>query len=263
MTPYTKTKASQPYYPDKKMKEIIESMKQLIFSEPGDDDSEMIRQLKDKFSKTGKRGEQMQILTLLPQSWSVKKIEKEFGVSNYMARKSKELVKEKGILSTPNPKPGSSLPQETTDLVTQFYESDDISRVMPGKKDFVSVRKEGRRVHVQKRLVLSNLKEVYSEFKSQFHYKVGFSKFAELRPKHCVLAGASGTHSVCVCTIHQNVKLMVPAVELRELPTYHHYIAKILCNPPLPGCYLGDCSICLGVAILKDHLTTCLDEKSC
>ena len=89
-------------------------------------------------------------------------------MSNYMARKSKELVKEKGILSTPNPKPGSSLPQETTDLVIQFYESDDISRVMPGKKDFVSVRKEGRRVHVQKRLVLSNLKEVYSEFKVNF-----------------------------------------------------------------------------------------------
>ena len=262
MTPYTKTKASQPYYPDKKMKETTESMKQLILSEPGDDDSETIRQLKDKFSKTGKRGEQMQILTVLPQSWSVKKIEKEFGVSNYTARKSKELVKEKGILSTPNPKPGSSLPQETTDLVIQFYESDDVSRVMPGKKDFVSVRKEGRRVHVQKRLVLSNLKEVYSEFKSQFpNYKVGFSKFAELRPKHCVLAGASGTHSVCVCTIHQNVKLMVLAVELRELPTYHHYIAKILCNPPLPGCYLGDCSVCLGVAILKDHLTTCLDEN--
>ena len=51
MTPYTKTKASQPYYSDK-MKEITESMKQLILSEPDDDDSEMIRQLKDKFSKT-------------------------------------------------------------------------------------------------------------------------------------------------------------------------------------------------------------------
>ena len=63
---------------------------------------------------------------------------------------------------------------------------------MPGKKDFVSVRKEGRRVHVQKRLVLSNLKEVYSEFKSQFpnYYKVGFLKFAELRPKQCVFVSA-------------------------------------------------------------------------
>ena len=77
---------------------------------------------------------------------------------------------------------------------------------MPGKKDFVSVKQGGKRLHVQKRLVLSNLKEVYCKFKRQFpDYKIGFSKFAELRPKHCILAGASGTHSVCVCTIHQNV----------------------------------------------------------
>ena len=28
--------------------------------------------------------------------------------------------------------------------------------------------------------------------------KVGLFKFADFRPKHCVLAGASGTHSLCV-----------------------------------------------------------------
>ena len=71
------------------------------------------------------------------------------------------------------------------------------------------MKKEGKRQHIQKRLVLSNLREVYCEFKERFpDCKIGFSKFAGLRPKHCVLAGASGTHSVCVSTIHQNVKLM-------------------------------------------------------
>ena len=60
--------------------------------------------------------------------------------------------------------------------------------------------KEDKRQHVQKRLVLSNLREVYSEFKERFPgRKIGFSKFAELRPKHCVLAGASGTHTQCMC----------------------------------------------------------------
>ena len=48
---------------------------------------------------------------------------------------------------------------------------------MPGKKDFVSVKQEGKRLHVQKRLVLSNLREVYCEFKRQFpDHKIGFSK---------------------------------------------------------------------------------------
>lgn len=89
---------------------------------------------------------------------------------------------------------------------------------MPGKKDFVSVKQGGQRVHVQKRLVLSNLKEAYQLFKDKHpDEKIGFSKFAELRPSQCVLAGASGTHSVCVCTIHQNVKLMMLGMKLQNL----------------------------------------------
>ena len=179
-----------------------------------------------------------------------------------MARKSKKLVEEKGILSLPDPVRGPSLLQETVDIVSAFYESDDISRVMPGKKDFVSVKKEGKRQHIQKRLVLSNLREVYHEFKERFpDQKIGFSKFADLRPKHCILAGASGTHSVCVCTIHQNVKLMMMEIQLPELPTYHHCLAKIMCNPPHPRCYLGECDACPRIEKLKQELLTQFDEN--
>ena len=83
---------------------------------------------------------------------------------------------------------------------------------------------------------------------------IGFSKFACLHPKHCILAGASGTHSVCVCTIHQNVKLMMLGVKLPDLTVsddvfYHHCIAQMICNPPLPECYLGACSVCPGSAV--------------
>ena len=41
------------------------------------------------------------------------------------------------------------------DLVTAFYCDDENSRQMPGKKDFVSMK---RNVHMQKRLILCNLK---------------------------------------------------------------------------------------------------------
>ena len=41
-------------------------------------------------------------------------------------------MKEKGILSTPNPKPGHTLPIETIDLAWSFYECDEVSRMMPG-----------------------------------------------------------------------------------------------------------------------------------
>ena len=117
-----------------------------------------------------------------------------------MARKCKQLVREKVVLSSPVPKPGPSLPSETVEIVTDFYQSDEVvSRTMSGKKDFVSVKQEGTRVHIQKRLVLSNLREVYRAFKDAHpDKKIGFSKFAELQLQHCVLAGASSTHSVYV-----------------------------------------------------------------
>ncbi len=66
-----------------------------------------------------------------------------------MARKSKELVKEKGVLSSQDPKPGVSLPSETIDVVHSFYQCRDISRVIPGMRDFVSVKQEGKRIHIQ------------------------------------------------------------------------------------------------------------------
>ena len=104
---------------------------------------------------------------------------------------------------------------------------------------------------------------MYREFKEKYpDHKIRFSKFAELRPKYCVLAGASGTHSVCVCRIHQNLKLMllIQEMQIPELATYHHWLAKIMCNPPHPRCYLGECDACPEIEMLKEELLTHLDE---
>lgn len=94
-------------------------------------------------------------------------------------------------------------------LVIDFYESEENSKQLAGMKDFKSVKNcDGDRIRVQKKLILCNLKELYQNFKTQYYsVPIQFSKFASLRPAHCILAGSSGTHVVCVCTIHQNVKL--------------------------------------------------------
>lgn len=71
---------------------------------------------------------------MLPQSWTSKKIEEEFGVTIYMARPVKTLlICERGVLSTPNPKPGKTLSKDTVQVVEDFYQENDISRIMPGK----------------------------------------------------------------------------------------------------------------------------------
>ena len=80
---------------------------------------------------------------------------------------------------------------------------------MPSRKVFVTIKKN---VHKQKRFLLCNLHELYVLFKEQNPVlKIGFSKFCSLRPKWCVTVDSTDTPSVCVCTIHQNAKVLVNA----------------------------------------------------
>ena len=78
-----------------------------------------------------------------------------------MTRKDKALIAEKGILSTSNPKLGKRLNDDVLEKVKNFYNSDDVSRLMPGMKDCITVKIDESRMRVQKKLILGNLKEIY------------------------------------------------------------------------------------------------------
>lgn len=138
--PYQKKKLHIKKYRINKYKKVNASIKKNIFHNLTPSTShicpepEIINQLKEKFKLTTKDSDKIQILTVLPKSWPLRKIEEEFGVTNYMARKAKKLVEEKGVLSTPNPKQGKPLSLEISEAVKTFYETDDISRCMPGLK---------------------------------------------------------------------------------------------------------------------------------
>ena len=136
--------------------------------------------------------------------------------------------------------------------VQQLYEDDEFSRMCPGQKDFVSVRIDGKKVQKQKRLLLNNLKEMHSAYKSKYGPEIGFSKFCNLRPKWCVTVGAAGTHSVCVCTYHQNVKLMLAAIEIPD--NYKDLMKIIVCNIESKDCMLQRCDQCPSTQLLEDYL---------
>ena len=116
--------------------------------------------------------------------------------------------------------------KKTINSVLQFYQNVEYSRQLPSKKDCISI---GKNVHVSKRLILCNLKELYTAFKDKHpDLKISFSKFASLRPKWCITVGPKGTHSVCVCTAHQNVKLLLSSVNLSK--DYHELLELIVCD---------------------------------
>ena len=118
---------------------------------------------------------------------------------------------------------------------------------MPKKKDFASVSK---RVHKEKLCNLKslcNLQELYTAFKEKHpNMNIGFSKSCALRPKWCVLAGSKMTRSVCNCSGHQNVVLLVDAIDW-DL-TYKDLIKKIVCKTESNKCISHRCESCPGTA---------------
>jgi hypothetical protein len=83
------------------------------------------------------------LLTLAPSSWSQQTCADYFYVSISQVKRSRILKREKGILSVPDKKIGRKISLEEIGIVHDFYLSDDYSRMMPGMKDYVSVRQTG------------------------------------------------------------------------------------------------------------------------
>ena len=102
-------------------------------------------------------------------------------MSNRTARNIQVLKNEKGLLPKVESRRRKVLLEHIRDRVINFYQSAEFSRMCPGKKEFVSVKLNGVKQHMQKRLLLINLKEFHLEFKKATDINIGFSKFCELR----------------------------------------------------------------------------------
>ena len=148
---------------------------------------------------------------------------------------------------------------------------------MPGKKNFVSVKKEA--VSYSNEAVSYSKEEVsYSKVTSseQLERGVLWVQGEISRTKNWIfqicLSEAKALHfgwsqwytlqwytlSLCV----HNLRLMMMEMQLPELPTYHHCWAKSMCNPQHPRCYLGEYNACPRIEKLHQELLTQLDENT-
>ena len=106
---------------------------------------------------------------------------------------------------------------------------------------------------------LCNLQEFYTAFKEKHpNVNIGFSKFCALEPKWCVLAGSKMTRSVCVCSAHQNVMVLVDAIDWDLI--YKDLIKKIFYNPESKKCIMHWCESCPGTETLEKFLDQELNE---
>ena len=106
---------------------------------------------------------------------------------------------------------------------------------------------------------LCNLQELYTTFKEKHpNVNIAFSKFCDLRPKWCILAGSKITHSVYVCSAHQNVMFLVDAMYWDLI--YKDLIKKIAYNPESNKYIMHWCESYPGTATLKEFLDQELKE---
>lgn len=245
-------------YQLEKMKKINDRLIKVLFPQAKifNDCDDIIDQLKKKFRQTTDRNLRIKILSIIPKEWSVATIQGIFGdgASRYLIERTKNLVKTNGILCDATKRIAShTIAQNIIDKAIAFYRSESMSRACPGMRDYAPKNVDGE--VLQRRLILWNLKEVYELFKEEHpDHKIGFSKFASVRPGECVLAGsAHGIHTTCVCVYHQNVKLIFDSLKgqfnLREenINTYRDFMDRLVCDDYNEECRLNECRNCPGI----------------
>ena len=102
------------------------------------------------------------------------------------------------------------------EMVKAFLERDDNSRMMPGKND---ARRNETGVKVQKRILCDYLCNFFDKFKAENpDQRMSHATFCRLRPKHIILASFT-SRNTCLCQHHQNLALLLRALEGKEATT--------------------------------------------
>lgn len=258
-----KEKLRTAKYSTEQLYKLITLLRKTVFDNATEKENfgnEMVLKLKKKFhDESTDRSTKFKIVSVLPDSWTARKVEQEMGTTFYIANKSKQLETQHGAFFDIAKKIGfTKLSPETVLEVNKFYNDERFSRLMPGIKDYKIVRENGDKVKVQRRLLIMNLKELYEEFKEEFpNMKIGFSTFAALKPLECLTSiDANGIHCVCVCTYHQNVELNCNALKYicPELSKYRDCLNRMICAYPNNDCYMLKCKNCPGEGPIHDLL---------
>lgn len=263
-----------PHMAEKKIDLLSKNLKSLLVrnycSEKSDEvdyikKEEFYKELKGAFKKATTNSEKLHVLTAIPLSVSAYEIERNMNCSIHLARKARKLHEQEGMLSRPSPRTRTSvITEEMKDVAISFYLEDDISRPCPGSYETKLVREEGKKVKLQRRLLMFNLKEVYGMLqmycaKKGLEFRLGFTYFCMLRPDQCILVSDSkGIHNVCVCIHHQNPTLLVEGSKMtakslkidydENLPqSAKDILIRMTCEKPSENCFLSKCSKCPGL----------------
>ena len=141
------------------------------------------------------------------------------------------------------------------ELIKNYYTNESNCYICPGKKECVAtgIDSDGKKIYKQKRLLAFTVHDLYinflQEFSNSIHKLPKFSYFASLKPVECIHAGDPGSHNICVCQQHENIKLKIAALS-RKIK-YRDVLHAGVCNIDKMECMLHRCNKCPGVFGIK------------
>lgn len=153
------------------------------------------------------------------------------------------------IFHTTERKKSNAISEEAIQKIKQYYMRDDVSRQSPGIKDCKSIKdpKTGKRSQVQKRYLITSLRECYSHFKQENpDVRVGKSVFCSYRPQN-ICTVSEIPHDVCVCIYHANFNFLVEAAHsiFPSIPSSSkEFLDMLCCDVKNENCMTNQCNKC-------------------
>lgn len=113
-------------------------------------------------------------------------------------------------------------------IIESFFESDETSRLCPGKFDFIKRNK----IKKQKRLLNDSIKNLYKVFLSRSQTKISYATFCRYRPFWVVQPSVT-KRDTCLCILHTNFGLIVQKMKILGMikEVTPQDICKTLCCP--------------------------------
>ncbi|CAF2625344.1 unnamed protein product [Rotaria sp. Silwood2] len=142
------------------------------------------------------------------------------------------------------------LPIELKQAVINFYNRDDISHQMPGKRDHITIKDENGSTTLQKRILLNSIRGTYELFlidRNITNDALSVNSFRTLRPLN-VLTYSHMPHHSCLCSYHENVNLLLKplskCINNPNLVSLQSFSKALVCNEDDENCMFNRCSLC-------------------
>lgn len=127
--------------------------------------------------------------------------------------------------------------------IRRFYEDDMVSKMMPGKKDYV---KRGH-IKMQKRILVDSLYNLYDKFVEDTSITtVSRSIFYRCRP-WWIYKPQKKDRETCACAKHENIAFLVTALKSNKVIKYGdigNLLKDIVCSVRKEECMMGLCPRC-------------------